>query len=202
MMHIYQGDLRQAVTLLNKGVVAAYRSKDELQLIRILDLLGWAHRAKGEHGKSLEYCAKERSLAEGCGFRSYIPLARCNAGLEYLAQGKKDKALENLQKAHELGSGFGCARLDARIADGLGSLYAKRKEWTEAEASFEAAEKALAGLKDPWALGSHHMLVGDMHARRGLRREAKEAYAHAVDAFKRLGNEMMVAEVQAKIKDI
>jgi tetratricopeptide (TPR) repeat protein len=171
---IVTGDLPKAIKLLDKALVGALRAKDELTLITALDLLGWANHLKGEDAKALNYFAREISLIEGCAFRLQLPMAHCNAGLSYLGQGKKDKAMDRLTKAKELGAGLGCARLDARTSDGLGTLHSLRKEWDKAEACFEDTEKALAISRDPWALGSHHMLVGDLNARKGKRRESRE----------------------------
>ena len=179
---------REKIAWLERGVLAARRSKDRTMEGVHLGSLGIAHKNLGETRKAIEYYDQALKKAREIGDRRNEGVHLGNLGLAYAAIGETRKAIEYYDQALKIAREIGDRRNEGVHLSNLGMAYAALGETRKAIEYYDQALKIFREIGDRRLEGADLGSLGIAYMDLGEPVKAIEYYEQALKISREIGD--------------
>jgi tetratricopeptide (TPR) repeat protein len=201
--HFQRGDVQTAEEILRKGLAQAEKQDyGEGMSIALRNLAQVALR-RGQHETAVSHLERSISVAEAHRLPVCLALAKATLGEVKLRLEEPDHALQlfkaTLHIYEEVGDSCWQSIALSQMADAMLALG----HHDEALESLQRALALVQEIPDPSRAQARALLVkGKLQAQQGMADEARELFEQSLDIYRRLGQVIMVEDVQTQIDEL
>jgi predicted ATPase/Tfp pilus assembly protein PilF len=201
-MAMWQGDLNQALTLLEEAVIVAKTCESPLVVAVILLFLGTTQVNRGEDELALEYLREARELFEQLSMPWYVAITLVHIGNATLGIGEPEKARQFLDQANAISQEIEENWLISLILNNFGEVARTEGDYHKAQNYYEESEKLLRVMGDKGDLARLVHNLGCVAWHMGELDGAEESFKESLAMFVKLGNQRGMAECLASLAGI
>jgi len=148
--------------------------------------LGIVSSREGDTRTAAETFARSAEIALGSGDVRFASYALANAVDNFLRLGAVEAAAVSAERAVRLAETIGDPVALSTAKANLGLVFAKRGEWTKAEAHLLESVEMIARLENPYSLATRYEEIARLYETQGRGGDAAPWRARADDLFARL----------------
>jgi predicted ATPase/Tfp pilus assembly protein PilF len=198
-MAMWQGDLNQALTLLEEAEAVAKSCESPMVIAIILLFLGTTQVNRGEDELASQSLEEALELFERLSMPWYIAISMVHIGNATLGMGDLDKARHYLDQAYEISQGIGENWLISFILNNYGEIARTECDYQKAQNYYEESEKLLREMGDKGDLARLVHNLGCVAWHKQEMDGAEERFVESLAMFIKLGNQRGIAECLASI---
>jgi len=181
---IARGDHARAKTRLLEAASSVRSGTRDDAAIQIN--LGIVSSREGDARTAAETFARSAEIALGAGDVRFASYALANAVDNFLRLGAVEAAATSAERAVRLAETIGDPVALSTAKANLGLVFAKRGEWTKAEAHLLESVEMIARLENPYSLATRYEEIARLYETQGRGGDAAPWRARADDLFARL----------------
>jgi len=148
--------------------------------------LGIVSSHEGDTRTAAEMFARSAEIALGSGDVRFASYALANAVDNFLRLGAVEAAASSAERAVRLAETIGDPVALSTAKANLGLVFAKRGDWTKAEAHLLESVEMIARLENPYSLATRYEEIARLYETQGRGGDAAPWRARADDLFARL----------------
>jgi tetratricopeptide (TPR) repeat protein len=201
-MAMWQGDLKQALTLLEDALRLAKTLESPMVIAVILLFLGTTQVNRGEDELASRYLQEARELFEQLSMPWYVAISLVHIGNATLGLGDVNKASHFLDQAYAISQEIGENWLSSFILNNYGEIARTESDYQKAQNYYEQSERLLRAMGDKGDLARlvHNLGCVAWHMRELDAAESR--FKESLTMFIKLGNQRGVAECLASLAGI
>jgi predicted ATPase/Tfp pilus assembly protein PilF len=201
-MAMWQGDLNEALALLNESVSISKSSEYPMAIAITLLFLGTTQVNRGEDELALESLKESLDLFEQLSMPWYQAITLVHMANASLGMGDHARALQYLEQALPVSQDIGENWLNSFILNNYGELARTEGDYQRAGQYYQESESLLRAMGDKGDLARLVHNLGCTARHLGETSKAETLIKESLEMFTRLGNQRGIAECLASLAGV